>query len=200
MKNNWFKEAFELKKIDVKKLKDWEINPRIHTSYGLRLLTDSFDEFGCMSNIVCDKDFTIISGHARRKILLEQDKKVNCWLAKKKLNDTDFRKMALLSNQRYSKFNGEVLTQYMDPFELMDIGFAPTEVELQDEEIYLDDNRKLSDFKGEYHKIILKFNNEDEYMEFVERFTEFCNDQTEEAKSVMFGKYLNYILQKNGME
>ena len=164
MNTDWFKETFELKKIDVDKLKEWEINPRIHTPFGLRILTESFDEFGVMSNIICDKDFTIISGHARKKILKEKVGKVDCWVAKRKLNDAEFRKMALLSNQIYSKFNGEVLSEQMDIFELIDIGFAPTEIEMEETEIEMEEDRKLSDFKLDYHKIILNFDNEDEYM------------------------------------
>lgn len=198
---NWFKDTFELKKIDVNKLKEWEINPRIHTSYGVRLLTDSFDEFGCMSNIVCDNDFTIISGHARKKILSQKECKVDCWVAKEKLKESDFRKMALLSNKTYSEFNGSVLADYMDPFELMDIGFAPTEIELADEEVYIDEGRILSDFKGDYHKLVLKFDSEDEYMIFIEKFSEFSKDYPNETKASVFKKYINHIMQeKDEME
>ena len=127
MKNTLGK--FELKTVKVADLKEWEINPRIHSDKGIVDVKASMVKFNIAQKMCCDKDLTICGGHARKKALLDMGvEEIEIYVAKKKLSKRDFRAVALLTNQVPSKFDTEKLNQEHDPFYLMEVGFGASEI------------------------------------------------------------------------
>jgi site-specific DNA-methyltransferase (adenine-specific) len=112
---------FAVKTVKVEDLKEWEINPRIHSEKGLYDVKASISKFGMAALMYCDSDLTIIGGHARKKVLIELGvEEVKCWVAKKKLPEKEFKALALLSNQIFSSFNQQKVNEMTDPFSLLD--------------------------------------------------------------------------------
>ena len=185
-------EKFEVKTVKVADLKEWEINPRTHSEKGLLDVKNSIDKFGVIALMYCDKDLTIIGGHARKKVLVELGvEEVKCYVAKKKLPEKDFKALALLSNQVYSRFNQEEVNDMVDAFELLDMGFDSSEIDFDDDVDVEDDEMENTAKKEAMFKLRLKFNTEDEreffegfFMELKERFPE------EATNSIRFIKYL----------
>lgn len=89
-----------LKKIEVKKLKEWDKNPRALTEKGLNDLRISIKKFGIAEPIVCNTDLTICGGHGRKKILDEMGiKLVDCYLPTKKLTAKQFEELNIRLNK-----------------------------------------------------------------------------------------------------
>ena len=55
----------EIKQVDIGKLKPYENNAKIHGEKQINKLAESIKEFGFISPVLIDKDFTIIAGHGR---------------------------------------------------------------------------------------------------------------------------------------
>jgi hypothetical protein len=141
----------------------------------------------------CDKDMTIIGGHARKKVLQDLGiEEVKCWVAKKKLTPKQFKAMALLSNQVFSTFDTQKLNEMLDPFALLDIGFDAAEVDF-DEEIELDDDElENTSMKEKKIRTRFKFDSEDDRMAFEEFFVEmrerYPDEETNAARFIKFLK------------
>ncbi len=61
--------------IELSKLKPAEYNPRTITKKQFKDLTNSISKFGIVDPLVVNSDYTIIGGHMRFRILLENNKK-----------------------------------------------------------------------------------------------------------------------------
>lgn len=59
----------EIKYLEIKKLKRYEKNAKIHTKKQVGKLIASIKQFGMVTPIIVDKDFTIIAGHGRLEAL-----------------------------------------------------------------------------------------------------------------------------------
>ncbi len=154
---------FILKSIKVEDLKEWELNPRIHSDKGLRDLKESITQFGVIVFLFCDSDLTIVGGHARKKALMELGiEEVKCFVAKKKLTERDFKVCSLLSNSIYSEFNIDKLNENLEPKKLMSLGFGLDKIYFESDKVELDDEEKYIE-RERKHKINFKFGSESEF-------------------------------------
>ena len=60
-------EIKKLKEINLKDLKPYEKNAKIHGDYQIDLLKKSIQEFGFVSPILIDENYNVIAGHGRIK-------------------------------------------------------------------------------------------------------------------------------------
>lgn len=127
-------DLFEYKKVKVKDLKEWEDNPRFHTKSGLVSLKESIKSIGFGRFMFVDKDLTIVGGHARKKILIDIGvDEIEVKIAKKKLSKSNFKKVALLTNQIWSCFNYEELNDNIKAEDLLSFGLSSRVVDLEEE-------------------------------------------------------------------
>jgi hypothetical protein len=183
---------FAVKTVKVEDLKEWEINPRIHSEKGLYDVKASISKFGMAALMYCDSDLTIIGGHARKKVLIELGvEEVKCWVAKKKLPEKEFKALALLSNQIFSSFNQQKVNEMTDPFSLLDIGFDAAEVDF-DEDIELEeDDLDNTSGKEKSHRILLKFGTEDDRMIFEQFLVELREKYPDVETNAE--RFINYL-------
>jgi len=158
----------DLKKINIKLIKEAESNPRIIKEKSLNDLKTSIKEFGYIQPIIWNKRSSrIISGHQRFKILKEEGKKeievIEVDLDEKK------EKAALIALNRISgEWNYELLGPLLSELnegKILDLtGFEVSDLDLIDgltdtggviEEGILDPMKD-----GQTHELIFKFDNE----------------------------------------
>ena len=59
----------EIKYLKLEQLKKYEQNVKIHSKKQIEKLVKSIQQFGMVTPIIIDKDFTIIAGHGRVEAL-----------------------------------------------------------------------------------------------------------------------------------
>src|SRR3990167_8321122 len=83
--------------IEISKLKETPINPKIKSEQGVKRLQKSLARFGLAGSIVCNKDLTIIDGNSRlAEIKPGKEKKVWVSLPDRQLTETEFTAMNAL--------------------------------------------------------------------------------------------------------
>lgn len=161
-------DLFELREVKVSELKEWDINPRIHSEKGIEDVKQSISRLGMIAFLMADSDLTIVGGHARKKALIELGyETVNCWVAKSKLSERNFKVTAIVSNKIYSSFNQSKVNESVDAFTLLDWGFSASEVDFDDDGIVVDDDEldKTAE-KVVSHKVKFSFRTESDRDEF----------------------------------
>ncbi len=114
----------------VSDLKDHPQNPRVFTKKGMKQLEASFDECGYVETIAINTDGTILSGHARKKVLLKKKvKEVDVRVPERALTSKEQQAVLIRMNKNVAgEFDFDVLANEYDMAELIDIGFEPYEV------------------------------------------------------------------------
>lgn len=69
---------YEIKQIELAKIKPYERNARTHSSIQIKQIMNSILEFGFTNPLLIDSDFNLIAGHGRLEAL-------------KELNNVDFK-------------------------------------------------------------------------------------------------------------
>lgn len=111
---------------EINKLKPSEYNPRQMTEKQVEDLTKSIKEFGLVDPIICNKDFTIIGGHQRVKIVKSLGyKTVPVYfvdLTKEKEKELNIR-----LNKNLGEWDWDLLSNF-NPEELIEFGFEEKEL------------------------------------------------------------------------
>jgi ParB family chromosome partitioning protein len=126
---------WNLKKLQVNELKEWEKNPRLITDKGINDLKKSIDKFGVAEPIVINADNTICGGHGRLKVLKELGiKEVDCYIPEKKLTDKQFEELNIRLNKNIAgDWDFETLSDEFETEDLLEWGFD--DIDLYEEPI-----------------------------------------------------------------
>lgn len=122
MKNkmNW-----KLKRIKVSELKEFNKNPRQFTTKGMEDLKKSISKFGIAEPIVCNNDFEIIGGHARKKTLEELGiEEVDVYFPDNKLSEKEIKELNIRLNKNVAgEFDFSILENEFEIPDLLEWGF-----------------------------------------------------------------------------
>jgi len=123
---NW-----ELEVIPLKDLKEHPKNPRQIGKEQFGRLNDFIDKFGLIDKPIVNRDFMIIGGHQRIKILKKKKvKEVKCWMPDKILSEEEVDELCIGLNLHQGAWDYECLANNWEPINLLDYGF--TEKQLLD--------------------------------------------------------------------
>lgn len=138
---NW---NFAVKK--VSDLKDWELNPRKISETEYKKLVDDIRKYGFNEVLKIDTDNTIISGHQRRKALLELGREeVMVAIPDRALTAEERVAIALLSNKHRGRDDMEKILGNPDSFSiptLLAVGFNPLELGKKTVSFEVDESKK----------------------------------------------------------
>ncbi len=101
------------KRVKVSELKNWENNPRTLDEKGFEDIKNSFAEDGDWGVIVCDADFTVVSGNQRLRVLVDKKEEfADVKQASRKLTEKERRRIALRANRTKGKDDWDVLANW----------------------------------------------------------------------------------------
>lgn len=135
---------WNLKKIKVSELKEFENNPRVITKKGLADLKQSILKFGIAEPIVLNTDLTICGGHGRLKVLKDIGiLEVDCYIPEVQLNENEFKELNIRLNKNIAgEFDFDILANYFETKDLIEWGFDEAQFGLgEDFEPQNDDTR-----------------------------------------------------------
>ena len=134
---------WELKKIPVTELKEYDKNPRKFTSKGLADLKKSIEKFGVAEPLVVNNDYEIIGGHGRLATLKDLGVEfVDCYFPKKTLTKKQVEELNIRLNKNIAgEWDFDLLSGF-DEEMLVDIGWDGSELD----KIFVKDNSDLDEF------------------------------------------------------
>jgi hypothetical protein len=135
---NWHLEV-----LPIKSLKDHAKNPRQISKEQFQHLEALIAKFGLIDKPIVNKDWTIIGGHQRVKILKKMKAKtVECWVPDEQLEQGEIDRLCIGLNLNQGSWNVDCLANEWDAVDLLEWGFTeeqlfgksePLENELSDE-------------------------------------------------------------------
>lgn len=123
--------------LEIEKLKRYEQNAKVHTEKQIKKLVSSMKQFGVVTPILVDKDFTVIAGHGRLEALEKLNIKKVPVVMLEHLTETQVRAYRLADNRiAEESFYDENLLRIEleeiiinDEIEITDIGFDIPEID-----------------------------------------------------------------------
>lgn len=121
-------------KTKVSDLKEFDKNPRKLTKKGLSDLKKSIEKFGVAEPIVVNKDFTIIGGHGRKKVLKEMKiEEVDCYFPDRILDPKEVEELCVRLNKNIAgEFDFDILANEFEIDELIEWGFDEGEFGIEE--------------------------------------------------------------------
>lgn len=117
---NWHLEV-----LPIKKLKEHPKNPRQISKDQFYHLKNLITKFGLIDKPIVNKDWTIIGGHQRIKVLKKMKAKtVECWIPDVQLEDEDLDHLCIGLNLNQGKFDYDILANEWEPLDLLKWGFT----------------------------------------------------------------------------
>jgi ParB-like chromosome segregation protein Spo0J len=115
---------WNLKQVPTSQITEWTKNPRILRKQIADHLQGSLDEFGMINEPILNKDFTIIGGHQRIRLLIKGGAAaIECKVADVQLNQRQAEKLALLLNKATADWDWDKLANEFDIESLLAGGF-----------------------------------------------------------------------------
>ena len=184
---------FDLKIVKVKDMKEWSINPRIHSEKGVEDVATSIAKFDLVDKMFLDNDLSIIGGHARKKsLIINEITETEVFVAKELLTEKEYKIIALLTNATYTELDTESINEKHSEEELLYFGFSDEQIIIDDTDYGEMDDVSLSD--DPKPKIKIEFNSQKE----LDEFREF---QTELAKVIpgktIAKRFINFLISKS---
>ena len=120
----------------IEKLKAYSKNPRIITESGINQLKSSFDEIGYAQPININTDGTILSGHARYRVLQEEGaEQVEVLVPDRQLTPKQEEAVVIRMNKNIAgQFDFDILANEFDLGDLMEWGFTEKELQVSTED------------------------------------------------------------------
>jgi ParB-like nuclease domain len=117
---NW-----NLEILPIKSLKPNPKNPREITKEQLYRLEQVIDKFGMIDKPIVNKDWTIIGGHQRIRILKKKKvKSVECWVAEELLTQEEIDHLCIGLNLNQGRWDFDILANQWEPLDLLKWGFT----------------------------------------------------------------------------
>ncbi len=118
--NKW-----NLRELAIKSLIDHPKNPRQIKKDQFERLGALIDKFGLIDKPIVNKDFTIIGGHQRVRVLKKKKVKfVECWVAEEQLSDEQVDELCIGLNLHQGQWDWDIMGDLWDPIELLGYGFT----------------------------------------------------------------------------
>lgn len=116
---NWHLEV-----LPIKDLKEHSKNPRQISKEQFKHLEGLIKKFGLIDKPIVNKDYTIIGGHQRVKVLRKMKvKTVECWVPDQQIPDEDVEHLLVGLNLNQGKFDYDVLANEFEVVDLLKWGF-----------------------------------------------------------------------------
>ena len=111
---------WKLEEVQIKLLKEHPKNPRQIKKEQFERLSGLIDKFGLIDKPIVNKDFTIIGGHQRIRVLKNKKiKTVECWVAEEQLSDEQVEELMLGLNLHQGSWDLDLLADLYDPIDLL---------------------------------------------------------------------------------
>lgn len=121
--------SWTLKSLALTDIKEFEKNPRWLTQKNKSDLKKSLDKFGMIDKPCVNLDMTLIGGHQRMNILLEQGlTHVDCWVPNRMLTAKEVEELNIRLNKNGGSFDFDILANQFDCQELLAWGFDEKEL------------------------------------------------------------------------
>ena len=114
-----------LVKLPIQDLKDHPRNPRQISKQQMKHLEELIDKYGLIDKPIVNKDYGIIGGHQRIKILKKKKvKQVECWMPDIQLEQEDIDRLCIGLNLNQGNFDYDILADCFEPLDLIKWGFT----------------------------------------------------------------------------
>ena len=124
----------KIEQIKASKLKPATYNPRQISTKQYKDLKNSITKFGLVDPIIVNKDFTVIGGHQRLKVLNEmQTDTIPCVVLD--LSKEKERELNVRLNKNTGDFDIDILANEFDIDELVDWGFKHIDLDINIDKI-----------------------------------------------------------------
>ena len=128
----------KIEQIKASKLKPATYNPRQISTKQFKDLSKSIATFGLVDPIIVNKDYTVIGGHQRLKVLNEmQTDTIPCVVLN--LSKEKERELNVRLNKNTGDFDIDILANEFDIDELVDWGFKHIDLDINIDKIEEDD-------------------------------------------------------------
>ena len=128
----------KIEQIKASKLKPATYNPRQISTKQYKDLKNSITKFGLVDPIIVNKDFTVIGGHQRLKVLNEmQTDTIPCVVLD--LSKEKERELNVRLNKNTGDFDIDILANEFDIDELVDWGFKHIDLDVNIDKIEEED-------------------------------------------------------------
>lgn len=137
---------WHLEVLAIKDLKEHAKNPRQISKEQYAHLENLIDKFGLIDKPIVNKDWTIIGGHQRIRILKKMKAKtVECWVPERLLEEEEIDHLCIGLNLNQGEWDFDILANEWEPLDLLKYGF--TEKQLLDccgsaDEVLAEDNEE----------------------------------------------------------
>src|SRR5579864_5338532 len=112
--------GWHLEVLPINSLKQHPKNPREITSKQLAHLENLITKFGMIDKPIVNKDWTIIGGHQRIRILKKKKaKNVECWVPDEQLSDKDVDELCIGLNLNQGQWDYDCLANMWEPIDLL---------------------------------------------------------------------------------
>lgn len=105
---NW-----QVTKVQIKDLKEYEKNPRKISKEALEKLAKHIEQDGYHQRIICNQDFTIIGGHQRKKALImagfNKEDFIECLVPDKELSTEEIDRLNIRDNIAFGEYDLDLL-------------------------------------------------------------------------------------------
>lgn len=139
--------------LNVAALKEWSKNPRKITETEYKRLIESIKTYGFHDVLKIDTDGTIISGHQRKRALMEIGvEQVHVMKPDRQLTEKEREVIAVASNTHRGQFDHDILANQFDSGNLLEAGFTGIDLrepdamtpKAQPGEVYLLNDHKVT--------------------------------------------------------
>jgi len=126
MKNKDNNISWHLEVLPIASLKAHSKNPRQIKKEQLAHLENLITKFGMIDKPIVNKDFTIIGGHQRIKVLKKMKaKNVECWVPDRDLTQEEVDHLVIGLNLNQGEWDYDILGNLFNPVDLVNWGFSP---------------------------------------------------------------------------
>ena len=131
----------DIVKLKANKLKPATYNPRQISTKQYKDLKNSITKFGLVDPIIVNKDYTVIGGHQRLKVLNEMDlQDIPCVVLD--LSKDEEKELNVRLNKNTGEFDIDILANEFDIDELVDWGFKHIDLDINIDKLNEDEQEK----------------------------------------------------------
>lgn len=173
-------------------IKPYAKNPRIIKGKKLEDLKKSIEKFGLAEPLVINTDGTIIGGHARYYVLLDEKVEwVDCYIPDKKFTDKQVDELCIRLNKNIAgEWDFEILGNKFDLEDLKDWGFEDWEFGSFEADTSKNKEVEASDLKGTF-TLSFTFSSSQEYMDAMDQINKIRIDQKFETKEELLQFFIS---------